>query len=312
MNFIRHCLRSARAALQWRLLLLWTGLLLLPTLAIALPFWVLFGAAFDHSVHAAALAQQLDLSTIADLMVEQARNPLAPRLGAATAVVLTLLLSPLLTGAVITAARAMRPAPSSNPDRSAHAETDTPGTAGAPPFNVLLAGAMAEYPRMFRMLLWSVIPLGAALGAGSGLMKLANRHADKAILPTDGQYGRWAAAALAALLLALTLATLDAGRAALAADRRRSSAVKAWWRGLLLLRHHPLAALGSYLLISLAGLLIAAALGLARINLPHVSLPGFLLALLLTQIIAVVLAWMRGARLFAMITVAQAAIVNKN
>ena len=65
--------------------------------------------------------------------------------------------------------------------------------------------------------------------------------------------------------------------------------------------------LGSYAAISLIGLAAVAALGLARVHLPHVGTAGFLFALLLTQMIAVLLAWMRSARLFAMI-----AIINKS
>jgi hypothetical protein len=65
--------------------------------------------------------------------------------------------------------------------------------------------------------------------------------------------------------------------------------------------------LGSYAAISLIGLGAAAALGLARVHLPHVGTAGFAFALLLTQAIAVLLAWMRSARLFALI-----GIVNKS
>lgn len=285
MNAIHTCLRAARAALQWRLLLLWTIALLLPTLVLALPFWSHFSASFDYSVHVADLAQRLDLSNVADLMTDPARNPLAMKLGAGAAVVMTLLLSPLLTGAVATAAR----------------------FEGRPRLRDLFAGAVAEYPRMLRMLLWAVVPLGAALAVSAGLRNLADSGADTAITPADGEYLRAAAAIVTALLLALVLATLDAGRAVLAADRRRRSAVIAWWHGLRLLARRPGSMLGSYLAISIVGLLAAAALGLARIHVPRVGTAGFLFALLLTQTIALLLVWMRGARLFALI-----AIINKS
>lgn len=285
MKMTQVCLGAARAALQWRLLLLWTIALLLPTLLLALPFWSHFSASFDYSVHAAELAQRLNMSNVADLMTDPARNPVAMKLGAGAAVVASLLLSPLLTGAVATAARCE----------------------GRPALRELFAGAVAEYPRMFRMLLWAVVPLGAVLGASSSLQHLADAGADSAITPADGAYLRAAADVATALLLAFALATLDAGRAVLAADRRRKSAVAAWWQGLRLLARRPLAMLGSYVAISAAGLLVAAALGLARIHVPHVDTAGFLFALLLTQTIALLLAWMRSARLFAMI-----AIVNKS
>ena len=44
---------AARNALQWRLLLLWAVLLLLPTLAATLPIWQMLGASLDQSIHAA-------------------------------------------------------------------------------------------------------------------------------------------------------------------------------------------------------------------------------------------------------------------
>ena len=81
MHVIRTCWRAAISALQWRLLALWTVALLLPTLVLALPFWQHFSASFDYSVHAADLAQRLDLSNIADLRSDPGRNPLAMQLG---------------------------------------------------------------------------------------------------------------------------------------------------------------------------------------------------------------------------------------
>ena len=160
---------------------------------------------------------------------------------------------------------------------------------------------------MFRMLLWAAAPLGAALGFGNALQHIAGSGAENAITPDEGQFLRVAADTVAALLFALALATLDAGRAVLAADRRRRSAVICWWHGLRLLARHPGAMLGSYALISITGLAAVAALGLARVHMPHVGTAGFLFALLLTQTIAVLLAWMRSARLFALI-----GIINKS
>lgn len=281
--------QAARAALQWRLLLLWTGALLPPTVVVAMPVWFMLGASLDHSVHAAALAQQLDLTTFADLMAEHGKNTLAFKTAALTALVLTLLLSPLLSGMVATAARAAQPAR----------------------FRELFAGAVAEYPRMFRMLLWAVVPLGATLAAGGALHEWTGSDADKALLPADGEPARAAAAIAAALLLALALATLDAGRAALAVDRRRTSAVAAWWLGVKLMLRRPGATLGIYLALSAAGLGLAALLGLGRIHLPQAGTIGFAAALALTQLIALVLAWMRSARLFALIQVFIRSSTNK-
>ena len=60
-------LHALRPALQWRLMLLWLLGLLLPALVASLPVWRMFGAAFDHTVGAAAYAHRLDLAAMTDL-----------------------------------------------------------------------------------------------------------------------------------------------------------------------------------------------------------------------------------------------------
>ena len=99
-------LRATRPALQWRLVLLWLLALLLPALAASLPVWNMLGTAFDHSAQAAELARRLDLASINDLAGMGKQYGAAMTGGGIAALVLTLLLSPLLTGAAITAARA--------------------------------------------------------------------------------------------------------------------------------------------------------------------------------------------------------------
>ncbi|MCC7681118.1 hypothetical protein [Janthinobacterium sp. FW305-128] len=273
--------RASRAALQWRLLLLWAGLLLIPTIVAVIPVWRTLSASLDQAVHAAALAQRLDLMTLADLAANASRNGAAISQAAIAAIVLTLLLSPLLSGLVVTAARA--PAP--------------------PGFGALLTGAFSEYGRMLRMLLWSIVPLGVALAIGAGALKLADKHAATAILEADADLARHLALLLAGVLFLLACATLDAGRAALAVDRRRTSAVKAWWRGLGMLRRRPLACLAIYLVITVLGLALYALLGVARLNLAGPGPLAIAAGLLATQLAALVLAWMRSARLFALIGV---------
>ena len=274
-------MRASRAALQWRLLLLWLGLLLIPTVVAIIPLWRTLSASLDQAVHAAALAHKLDLMTLADLIANTERNGAAISQAAIAGIILTLLLSPLLSGRVVTAARA-------------------PAPAG---FGPLLTGAFSEYGRMLRMLLWSIVPLGVALAIGAGALKLADKHAAKAILEADADLARHLALLVTGLLFLLACATLDAGRAALAIDRRRTSAVKAWWRGLGMLRRRPLACLAIYLVITMLGLALYALLGVARLNLAAPGPLAIVAGLLVTQLAALVLAWMRSARLFALIDV---------
>ena len=88
-------------------------------------------------------------------------------------------------------------------------------------------------------------------------------------------------------------------------ERRRTSAVKAWWSGCKLVAARPLASLGVYFLITAAGLGLAAALAVGRINVSGASLAGFAAALLLVQVTVAVLGWMRSARLFALVELAR-------
>lgn len=276
---MKRLLSSSRAALQWRLLLLWTACLLVPAAIASAPVWLLLGEQLDHSVHAARLAQELDLLAIADLFDAPQKQGMAFSIAWALSLLATVLLSPLMTGMITTAARSPQP----------------------PGFGALLSGGASDYPRLLRMLIVAVLPLGVAAVAGGAGWKAAGRYADKALLEGDAHLANVLAMLALALLVALANATLDAGRAILANDRRRRSAFLAWWTGVKLVLRHPLAALGGWLAISAVGLLVAALLTVARLNVPAARMPGFLGALVLTQLIVAVVAWMRGARLFALI-----------
>ena len=275
--------RAARAALQWRLLLLWVLWMLIPTAIVGLTVFQTLSVQLDYSVHAAAIARQLDMTVFADLMAAHGKNAAAFNVAGLMGLIVTLLMSPLLSGMAATAARA-------------------PETLG---FRALTAGALTEYPRMLRMLLWSAVPLGLALALGSLAIDAAADMDQAAIVESDAAPFRYAALALTALLLALAHATLDAGRAALAIERRRTSAVKAWWSGCALLLRRPLAGFGMYAVISLVGFSIAAALAVARLNVSGAGLAGFIGALLLVQLAVAVLGWMRSARLFALVELAR-------
>ena len=272
-------LPAARAALQWRLLLWWAVLLLQPTVVAALPVWELLSASLDHSVYAARLAERLDMIAYADIM-HGAREHYAPALGAGSlvALVLTLLLSPLLAGMALAAARVPEPLAS-----------------GA----LLGAGAHA-WPRMARMLAWSIVPLGVAGLLGSSAHHWAARSAETALLETDAERAAHLALLATVVLLVLAHATVDIGRAMLAADRRRTSAIGAWWRGCGQLARRPLALLGTWLGITAAGLALAAVLAFARVHVPALGMAGTIGAVVLAQLVVLVLGWMRMARLFAL------------
>lgn len=270
---------AARAALQWRLLVLWSALLLVPTAMLALPVWRLFGGALDHSAHAATLAHQVDALGAFDLIAMFRSESGVVETAGALALIVTLLLAPLLSGMAVTAVRAATPAG----------------------WRQLVAGALALYGRMARMLAWSAVPLGAALALGGWILHLVATHNQDALTEsaagTATLWGRVAAFAL----FAIAHATVDAGRAVLAAEPRRTSAVKAWWRGLGLLWRRPIALLGAWCAVGAAGLLVAGACALLRIQVAPLGAGAIVLGLVLTQCAALGLAWSRQARLFALV-----------
>jgi len=282
---LRPLLNAMRAALQWRLMLWWALLLLLPTLAASLPVWQMLAANLDNSVYAPQLAERLDMLAIADLMgAVRDRFGIAMSAGGIVALALTLLLSPLLAGMSIHAARATR----------------------RPGFIDLLAGGAQEYARMFRMMVWSVIPL-IVVGVVAGIaFKVAGKSAERAVLESDAEQASRLALIATAVVFVLVHATLDAGRALLANERRRRSAIVAWWGGVRLMLRRPLSLLGVYVLVTGVGLLLAALLAVARLHVPALGGGGTVGAVLLTQLAVLVLGWMRSARLFAMMALVRA------
>jgi hypothetical protein len=276
--------RAGRAALQWRLLLLWLIALSIPTLIAVLPMWRVMAQQFDHTIHAAQIAQQFQAWAMGDLISSVALNAMAFSGAGILGAALTLMLSPFLSGMVISSARAPRPL----------------GMGG------LMAGGAREYGRMARLLFWAAVPLGIAIGLGGVALHFAGNHAEKTILQTDANLMKNLALAWLVLLFVVAHTVVEAARADFALDSRRRSAIKALWHGVTLLCKRPLATLSMYLSISVIGLVVAALLSLVRINMPHVNVWGFIAAFLVTQLIVLVIAWMRCARLFALIAVAQA------
>ena len=264
--------------MQWRLWLLWIGASLGCALIAALPAWNWLADALNHSVHARAIANGEAPTLLLDLMMS--RNAPLGVLGESTtiAAILMLLLSPLLAGATLTAIRSRN----------------------RPGFGDLLRGAIGEYGPLLRMLLWSVVPLGAALMVMTVLVGAnESAHAD-AIDGSGLASGRKIALLVGAVLFVLAHASLEAGRGWLATDGRLRSALKAWWRGLKLLCRRPVAVLLAWLVTTVLGLALALSFAWLRQFAGGAGLGGFLLAMLLGCGIAAALAWGRIARLYAM------------
>jgi hypothetical protein len=271
------------AALQWRLLLLWLLIMLIPATVVALPFWRVLASMLDHSVHAAAWAQHFNAMMFGDVGFALSEN--VGWLGgtAILGLAITLAISPFLDGMIVGSGRAGR----------------SLGFAG------LLQSGLVEYGRMFRLMLWSLLPYLAVGGVAMLGSHLAEDHADKAVL--QSQADLWAHIAQGSLLAAFVLAQciVESARAAFIADIALRSATRALGRGIHQLLRRFFRTACFYLLVSVVGFVIAAAAGVARIHVTAAGTVGFFTALLLSQLIIVALGWMRIARLLALASLAR-------
>jgi hypothetical protein len=159
---------------------------------------------------------------------------------------------------------------------------------------------------MFRMLVWSVVPLATAGFLAGAAIKLAGKTAESAILESDASRASHIALLVSLIVFVLMHATIDAGRALLANERRRRSAIVAWWGGVKLMVRRPFSLLGVYVVVTGIGLALAAVIALARLHVPAMGAGGTAGAFLLTQLAVLVLGWMRSARLFAMMALVRA------
>jgi hypothetical protein len=274
-------LRAALAALQWRLLLLWLVFLLLPTAVVALPLWRALADLLDHSVHAAAWARQFDALMFGDMVSALGEGSAWFHGSLVLATAIALLLGPFLTGMTVAAGRAGR-------------------VLG---LGQLLQSGVIEYGRMFRVLLWSLVPYAVAIGLGAMALGVAHKQADQAVLESAADRFQHTAMWVLAVLLVLAHAVAESARAAFIVDPGLRSATRALGRGFLQLVRRPLGTLLSYLVIGAIGYAIALALGMGRIQTTAVGLGGFLLALLFAELAVLAVGWTRIARLFALAAV---------
>ena len=271
-------------AFQWRLLVLWAAGLLLPTLVAVVPINIALSERLDHSVHAQEIASKFDLAWMFEVFapIVKYQSSIINASGI-VALVLTLLLSPWLTGMVVASIRAGQ----------------------SLRFGNLLQFGLREYGRMARMLLWAIVPLGIAFGLSAPVSKWAQHQGETAILQSNADNASLIATIVLAVLVLLAHATIESGRAMLAVDPSRRSAVKAWWRGVKLLVRRPIAVLVVYVGTLLVGEGLGIAFGLLRTTVSAATLGGTILGVLVVQLVVAAVAWGRIARLYGLSALAR-------
>ena len=272
-------LAALKSSLQWRIVLLWILATLVPTLLVATPLWLALQEQFSHSPFAGEIAAGKNLPLLFQgfgKVGEQGGGWLFT--GLAGGGVLMLLVSPWLTGMVVASLRARR--------RLGLGE--------------LMHGGLAEYWRMLRMMLWSLLPLGLALMVGGGVSGAMAKGVEGAVLASDVESASRTGMIVMLVVFVLAHATVEAGRGWLGADTALRSVVKAWWRGLKLLLRRPLATLLVYVAAGIAGYGLALLFAWLRFKVDGVGSSAFILSFLCGQAIVAALAWGRIARLYGM------------
>ncbi len=273
--------RALRRGAQWRYLVLFLLVMLLPAAMAFVPVSGFMGWLFDHSPREAELIARLDSHAFTEIL-RQLGEPAAQGMftGTHASLVVALLLSPGLAGAAATLAR---------------------GQDGVLRMRGLLAGAGELYPRMLRMALVALLPVGMA-GALAGLaFHLAGRSGEHAVTESAADRATRIATVVSVLLVWLANATVEAGRAHLAAQPERRSAFLAWWAGVRLTVRRPARVLGLCLVTTIGGVGGALLVTALRYRIVQGGAGTIGLALLLSQLAVVAIAWGRSSRLAGLV-----------
>ena len=170
----------------------------------------------------------------------------------------------------------------------------------------LIRESLRQYGPMFRMMFMALLPLAIAGVVEWATMKGVKHYGEHAILASDVQHLKWVAIAVSLVVFAWADASIDAARASLALNPNKRSAIKAWWRGLKLVVVHPLRSLVLYVAVTAIAAILLALVAAFRLHMSATSFWGFLFALLITQLLVAVTAWMHYARLFGMLELTRA------
>jgi len=276
--------RAMRRALQWRLLLLSPIALLLASAATLFTLAQFFGELFNRSPRWQEIAASIDSSVLTG-MIKAFQSPEAAAIRPAlqTSVVLALVFAPFLAGAALVVA-----------DSDAR-----------PRLRGLLSGAAALYPRLLRMQLAALIPLGLA-GLLAGMVVNWASHVSDAVTSEGATHtsGRLALVVSIAVVFVAQL-VVDAGRARLAVEPVCRSAVVALWAGVKLIAKRPLHALSLGAASTAVALLVAALLLVVRQQITQSSGAAVLLAFLIAQLAVAAIGWGHGAKLCGLVEIAR-------
>jgi hypothetical protein len=273
--------RALRRGAQWRYLVLFLVLMLMPIGLAFGPIASFLGSLFDHSPRAAELVARLDSHAFTEIL-RQLGEPSAEGMftGTHASLVFAAILAPALAGAAATLARAQE---------------------GPLRMRALLAGVGELYPRMLRMALVALLPLGVA-GVVAGIaFHFAGKSGEHAVVEATSDRATRIATGVSVLFLWLAHVTVEAGRAHLAAQPERKSTFLAWWSGVRLVLRRPGKVLGLCLVTTVCGVGGAVLVTALRNRLVQAGPGTIVLALLLSQLAVVAIAWGRSSRISGLV-----------
>jgi hypothetical protein len=272
--------RAMRRALQWRLLVVSAVLLLVAAAATLAPLARFLGELFDHSPRWRELTAGLDSSALAGIakaLSTPASSALAT--GLRTSLLLAVVFAPLIAGAALCVAAAE----------------------ARPTLRALLSGAAGYYPRLLRMQLVAVVPLGIAGAIAALAYHWAGGVAERATSEAATHVS--SRVALVTSLAAVFVAQLvvDAGRARLVAEPARRSALVALGAGVKLIVRRPVQVLTLGLASAGAAFAVAAVVLIVRNQLAQSGAGGIAFAFLVGQLAIAAITWGRAAKLCGLV-----------
>jgi hypothetical protein len=276
--------RALRRPLQWRLLVVSPLVLLVAASATLFSLAGFLGGVLDHATRWREMTSALDSSALASIG-KALMTPAAAGLGSAirTSVWLAVLFAPFLAGAALVVA-----------------EADA-----RPRFRGLVAGAAGYYARLLRLQVAALVPLGiAALLAGVAL-GWASRVSDRATSETASHASGRFAWLVTVIVVFVAQLVVDAGRARLAAEPTRRSAVVALGAGVKLVVKRPVRALAVGLASTVPALAAAAVLLVIRQQITQSGVLALLLAFVLAQLAVAAIAWGHAAKLCGLVEIAR-------
>jgi hypothetical protein len=280
--------RAFRAALAWRLLLLWTAALLVPAALAALPMWRWLVTLLDFSPAAADFARKFDVLVFEDLSV--AWGYVEPPLvgAAAMAALAALLVNPWLTGMTMAAA--------SDGGRLSAAS--------------LFQRGFSWYGRALRIWLLSLVPWGIVAVVSSMTFKSAGDYAERAVRQAEALRASRGAALATLVLSVLVHVCIEIARAELAADPQLRSVLRAFSRGAARAARHPLLVLGLYAATTAASLAVAGVFLLVRLRIDGATPVTFGAAFIVAELAVAAIGWGRASRLFALTELARSRTIE--